>query len=308
MKKSETIIPTLKPSLHPRNRHREQYDFKVLTTSCEELKPFVTHNKFGNETIDFANPKAVKMLNKALLKHFYHVENWNIPANYLCPPIPGRADYIHYIADILAENNLGNISSSNIKCLDIGVGANCVYPIIGNYEYNWQFVGTDIDAKALENATQIINANPNLKDKIELRLQTNLKHIFFGIIKENEKFDMTICNPPFHASFAEAQAGTMRKLNNLNHKKAQKVTLNFGGKSNELWCDGGEQKFIQNMIVESKRFATSCRWFSTLVSKASNLKGIYATLKKANATNIKTIPMSQGNKVSRIVAWTFFTK
>ncbi len=308
MKKSETIIPTLKPSLHPRNRHREQYDFKVLTTSCEELKPFVTHNKFGNETIDFANPKAVKMLNKALLKHFYHVENWNIPANYLCPPIPGRADYIHYIADILAENNLGNISSSNIKCLDIGVGANCVYPIIGNYEYNWQFVGTDIDAKALENATQIINANPNLKDKIELRLQTNPKHIFFGIIKENEKFDMTICNPPFHASFAEAQAGTMRKLNNLNHKKAQKVTLNFGGKSNELWCDGGEQKFIQNMIVESKRFATSCRWFSTLVSKASNLKGIYATLKKANATNIKTIPMSQGNKVSRIVAWTFFTK
>lgn len=308
MKKSETIIPTLKPSLHTRNRHREQYDFKVLTTSCEELKPFVTHNKFGNETIDFANPKAVKMLNKALLKHFYHVENWNIPANYLCPPIPGRADYIHYIADILAENNLGNISSSNIKCLDIGVGANCVYPIIGNYEYNWQFVGTDIDAKALENATQIINANPNLKDKIELRLQTNPKHIFFGIIKENEKFDMTICNPPFHASFAEAQAGTMRKLNNLNHKKAQKVTLNFGGKSNELWCDGGEQKFIQNMIVESKRFATSCRWFSTLVSKASNLKGIYATLKKANATNIKTIPMSQGNKVSRIVAWTFFTK
>jgi len=308
LKKSETIIPTLKPSLHPRNRHREQYDFKVLTTSCEELKPFVTHNKFGNETIDFANPKAVKMLNKALLKHFYHVENWNIPANYLCPPIPGRADYIHYIADILAENNLGNISSSNIKCLDIGVGANCVYPIIGNYEYNWQFVGTDIDAKALENATQIINANPNLKDKIELRLQTNPKHIFFGIIKENEKFDMTICNPPFHASFAEAQAGTMRKLNNLNHKKAQKVTLNFGGKSNELWCDGGEQKFIQNMIVESKRFATSCRWFSTLVSKASNLKGIYATLKKANATNIKTIPMSQGNKVSRIVAWTFFTK
>ncbi len=298
---------TQKSELHPRNKHRERYDFKQLIESCADFEPFVKLNKYNDESIDFANPEAVKMLNKALLKHFYNIENWNIPANYLCPPIPGRADYIHHIADLLASTN-NNKFARNINCLDIGVGANCVYPIIGAYEYNWHFVGADIDKIAIENAHQIIESNPFLKDKIELRLQPNPKNIFAGIIKENERFDVTICNPPFHISLQEAQAGTMRKINNLNSKKTQKVTLNFGGKNNELWCDGGEVKFVETMILESKIFSDHCFWFTSLISKQSNLKSIYHALKKAEAIEVKTIEMAQGNKVSRIVAWTFLTK
>ena len=302
--------PLQKLELHPRNKHRERYDFKQLIESCADLKPFVRKNSYNDDSIDFANADAVKILNKALLKHFYNIENWNIPQGYLCPPIPGRADYIHHIADLLASKNKnGKIPiGNNIKCLDIGVGANCVYPIIGNHEYNWLFVGADIDAMAIENAKQIIESNSFLIDKIELRFQQNPKNIFTGIIKENEQFDVTICNPPFHASFQEAQAGTLRKLNNLNHKKMLKVTLNFGGKSTELWCEGGEATFIKTMILQSKEFANSCFWFSSLVSKESNLKSIYLELKKAEAVEVKTIPMAQGNKVSRIVAWTFLSK
>jgi 23S rRNA (adenine1618-N6)-methyltransferase len=298
-----------KSELHPRNKHKNRYDFQSLINSCVDLKPYVHLNKFGDESIDFANADAVKMLNKALLKHFYTITDWNIPDGYLCPPIPGRADYIHYVADVLAINNKGIVpTGKNIKCLDIGVGANCVYPIIGNSEYGWCFVGADIDEFAIESASKWIEKNATLKDGIELRLQLHPKNIFKGIIKENERFDVTICNPPFHLSLAEAQAGTLRKLNNLNHKKAEKATLNFGGKNNELWCDGGEIKFIQNMIAESKIFANNCCWFSTLVSKESNLKGIYAALKQVKATAIKTIPMATGNKISRIVVWTFLTK
>ena len=296
-----------KHELHSRNKHRERYDFKQLIESCAELKPFVKLNLYNDESIDFANAEAVKMLNKALLKHFYNIENWNIPPNYLCPPIPGRADYIHHIADLLSSTN-NNKNANQIKCLDIGVGANCVYPIIGNHEYNWHFVGSDIDAIAIENAKQIIASNPFLEDKIELRLQAKPKNIFHGIIKANERFDITICNPPFHASLQEAQQGTLRKLNNLNHKKTQKATLNFGGKNNELWCDGGEAKFVETMISESKNFSDNCFWFSTLISKQSNLKSIYQSLKNEAAVEIKTIEMAQGNKVSRIVAWTFLTK
>lgn len=299
--------PTQKSELHPRNKHRNRYDFTQLIESCVDLKPFVKLNKFNDESIDFANPEAVKMLNKALLKHFYNIENWNIPANYLCPPIPGRADYIHYIEDLLASTNNKKITKT-VKCLDVGVGANCVYPIIGTKEYNWHFVGADIDKIAIENANQIIESNPFLKDKIELRLQPNPKNIFQGIIKENERFDVTICNPPFHASLQEAQAGTMRKINNLNPKKTNEVTLNFGGKNNELWCDGGEVKFVENMIFESKNFSDHCFWFTSLISKQSNLKSIYHALKKAEAIEVKTIEMAQGNKISRIIAWTFLTK
>ncbi len=301
--------PKVKLRLHPRNKHRERYDFKILTGTCPELAPFVKLNMYNDESIDFSNPEAVKMLNKALLKHYYDIENWDIPQGYLCPPIPGRADYIHHIADLLRNNNYGKIPRGNkIKCLDIGVGANCVYPIIGNKEYAWSFIGSDIDPVSIENGNKIIELNSFLKGKFELRLQNNPKDFFYGIIQKDELIDFSICNPPFHASLADAQSGTLRKLSNLNHKKTTEPILNFGGKNNELWCEGGEERFVREMIRESKKFASSCFWFSTLISKQSNLKSAYKALEKVEAVEVKTIPMGQGNKTSRIVAWTFLDK
>ncbi|MBL4594725.1 MAG: 23S rRNA (adenine(1618)-N(6))-methyltransferase RlmF, partial [Flavobacteriales bacterium] len=251
-------------------------------------------------------PEAVKMLNTALLKHFYEITYWAIPENYLCPPIPGRADYIHHVAQLLGENNYGNIpTGSAIKCLDVGVGANCIYPIVGNKEYGWSFIGTDIDAIALDNGKQIVKQNPSLKDVIEFRLQENPKDFFYGVITKEEQIDVTVCNPPFHSSAEEAFASTQRKIKNLKGKREEQPVKNFGGKNTELWCDGGENKFVRNMIRESKKFAKSCYWFTSLVSKQSNLKSVYRALENEAAEKVVTIPMGQGNKSSRIVAWTF---
>lgn len=293
-----------KENLHPRNKHRLGYDFKQLISCLPELSKFVFINKYTTQTIDFANPNAVKALNKALLKHYYSISNWEIPENYLCPPIPGRADYIHYIADLLASSNDGIIpKGEQMSCLDIGVGANCVYPIIGSYEYGWSFVGSDIDAKAIESAKKIIQIN-NLKI-IEIRKQRYFESIFEGIIKADELFDVTICNPPFHSSYAESQENTKRKIKNLNPGKKQKTILNFGGQSNELWCKGGEKEFISNMIKESSLYRDSCFWFTSLVSKSERLPDIYSELAKVDTFEVKTIEMKQGNKISRLVAWTF---
>jgi 23S rRNA (adenine1618-N6)-methyltransferase len=301
--------PIEKTTLHPRNKHRERYNFKQLIETNPELAPFVSINKYADESIDFFNPEAVKMLNKALLKHFYGLAYWDIPKHYLCPPIPGRADYIHHIADLLASTNKGEIPTGNsIKCLDIGVGANCVYPIIGCIEYGWKFIGSDIDPIAIESAKKIVDLNPTLKGDIELRLQTNPNNIFEGIIQKNERIEVTMCNPPFHTSQAEAQKGTMRKLSNLQEKKITKAELNFGGKNNELWCEGGEVAFIQKMIEQSKQFANSCLWFTSLVSKQAHLGTLYNALTNAGALEVKTIPMGTGNKSTRILAWTFLSK
>lgn len=297
--------PVEKTNLHPRNPHRFQYDFKALIKACAELRPFVQVNQYGNESVDFGDPKAVKMLNRAILSHFYKIKYWDIPAGYLCPPIPGRADYIHYIADLLSLN--GKIpTGSDVRGIDIGVGANCVYPIIGYQSYGWSFVGTDVDAKALETAGQIVQTNPELKDFIECRLQKSSSDIFKGIINETEKFDFTMCNPPFHASLAEANQGTQRKWKNLGRDRSkQGNTLNFGGQQAELWYPGGEQAFILKMIDQSKDFATQCRWFTSLVSKKTTLPALYQNLKKAGVLDVKTVEMSQGQKVSRMLAWTF---
>ena len=299
--------PTEKSKLHPRNKNRERYDFKQLITICPELAPFVKPNIYSDESIDFADPEAVKMLNKAILKHHYGI-SWDIPEGYLCPPIPGRADYIHHIADFLCRNNYGKIPmGSKIKCLDIGVGASCIYPIIGNKEYGWSFIGADIDPVSIESANRIIAQNSGLEGAIECKLQTNPKDFFYGIIRKDELIDLSICNPPFHASAKDAQAGTLRKLNNLNPDKNTAPVLNFGGQNHELWCDGGEEKFVRNMILQSKKFAGSCFCFSTLISKESNLKSVYKTLEQAEVAGMETIPMGQGNKISRIVAWTFLS-
>lgn len=309
MKKKETSPQKTKARLHSRNKHRERYNFELLIKSYPELNQFVELNKYNENSINFFNPEAVKALNKALLKHYYNINYWDIPDNYLCPPIPGRADYIHYIADVLCSKNFGKMPvGPKIICLDIGVGANCVYPIIGNKEYGWSFIGSDIDAVSIESANKIISKNPSLKANVDCRLQENPKDFFYGIIRKDEYVDLSICNPPFHSSAAEAQAGSIRKLSNLKHKKVSKAELNFGGQNNELYCDGGEERFVRNMIRESKKFATNCFIFSSLISKQSTLKSVIKVLEQSKAIEINTIPMGQGNKSSRIIYWTFLSK
>ena len=300
-------LPKEKSKLHPRNKNRERYDFKQLIEGSPELAPYVKPNIYGGDSVDFTDMQAVKMLNKALLLHQYGISHWDIPDGYVCPPIPARADYVHYMADILCRNNYGKIpTGSRIKCLDIGVGASCIYPIIGNQEYGWSFIGSDIDPVAIESANRIIGFNPTLQGKIECKVQINAKDYFYGIIRKDELIDLSICNPPFYASAREAEGGTGKKIDQNTDKNAEPI-LNVEGQNHELWCDGGEEKFVRNMVLQSKKFASNCFCFSTLVSKESNLKSIYHVLEQAEAVGVETIPMGQGNKVSRIVVWTFLT-
>ncbi|HJU50046.1 MAG TPA: 23S rRNA (adenine(1618)-N(6))-methyltransferase RlmF [Pseudogulbenkiania sp.] len=296
--------PQPKPGLHPRNLHRQRYDFAVLIAACPDLASFVACNTHGDDSIDFADPAAVKALNRALLAHHYGIAQWDIPPGYLCPPIPGRADYLHHLADLLAGSN-GGVVPEKANVLDVGVGANCIYPILGRVLYGWRFVGSDIDPVALRAAKAIVEANPVLAGAIRLRRQMSSANVFRGVIKHDDRFDLTLCNPPFHASAQEAEAGTRRKLTNLTGKRPAKTVLNFGGQNAELWCDGGEAGFLHTMVMESAGFASQCCWFSSLVSKEANLPGLYRALKQAGARRVETIAMAQGQKVSRLVAWSY---
>ncbi len=305
----------IKSGLHPRNQHRQRYDFALLIEAHPVLAAFVRLNEYQDASIDFADARAVKTLNQALLKQYYGIAEWDIPPQFLCPPIPGRADYVHYLADLLAAGNGGKIPrGESVRVLDIGVGANLVYPIIGQREYGWSFVGADINTAALKNAERIIAANAGLDRVIALRSQPNAQKIFTGVVQPGEHFDLTMCNPPFHASQAEATAGTQRKWQNLERnrgKPAHKTSnssapkLNFGGQAAELYCDGGEEAFISCMVSESATIADQCLWFTTLVSKATTLPAVYRALRAVGAVKVKTMEMAQGQKKSRFVAWTF---
>ena len=297
-----------KGQLHPRNRHQGRYDFPALIEASPELAAFVIINPYGKESIDFANPAAVKVFNRALLRQFYGIAHWDIPADYLCPPIPGRADYLHYLADLLASGNGGEIPrGAQVRALDIGVGANCIYPLLGNREYAWKFLGADIDASAIASAKAIVQSNPGLAGAIELRQQPDSQHILQGLLGTDERFDLSLCNPPFHASAEEASSGSKRKWRNLGKldPKRKLPVLNFGGQAAELWCKGGEAAFVSKLIKESAQVSQQVLWFSSLISKASNLPGVYSALKQAGAVQVHTVEMAQGQKQSRFVAWTF---
>jgi 23S rRNA (adenine1618-N6)-methyltransferase len=275
-----------------------------LVAHLPELEAFTTLNPVGQTTIDFQDPMAVRMLNRALLKVFYKIDFWDIPANYLCPPIPGRVDYIHYLADLLAGDNNQEIPRGrNVKALDIGTGASLVYPLVGQSEYGWNFTGVDIDPAAIKSAQQICEFN---KLKTTLRRQDIPKNIFRGVIGTRDIFHITMCNPPFHASMEQANKGTQRKWRNLGKGHSEK--LNFGGQNAELWCPGGEIKFIIKMIEQSIEFADQCLWFTSMVSKKDNLQPLHKILGKAKVADYKVVEMAQGQKTSRFIAWTYMKK
>ena len=291
-----------KPGLHPRNRHRSRYDMKALCQSCPALQDFIVQTPAGEPSVNFADPLAVKTLKKALLAHFYGVTHWDIPEGFLCPPVPGRADYVHHLADLLADDN-GGVVPKQATVLDIGTGANLIYPLIGAHEYQWRFTGSETGAEAFASAQAIINANPGLSRAVRLRRQKDAAAIFNGIIHKNEHYDATLCNPPFHDSAASARAGSERKRRNLG--QAEDGALNFGGQQQELWCEGGEVAFILRMIAESKGFGRQVKWFTTLVSRGDNLPPLYRALTDVGAVKVVKKEMAQGQKQSRFIAWTF---
>ncbi|UKB78118.1 23S rRNA (adenine(1618)-N(6))-methyltransferase RlmF [Chryseobacterium sp. MEBOG07] len=298
-------MSTEKSSLHTRNLHRNPYDFDQLISCVQELKHYVFVNAYQTVTINFSIPKAVKLLNKALLLHFYDIKGWDIPETNLCPPIPGRADYVHYIADLLAENFNEVPTVNAVKGLDIGTGANLVYPLISHRSYGWTMLGTDINQDSLKNAQHILDQNEDLSSVIQLKSQPDADHIFKNIINPEDRFTFTMCNPPFHDSEESAIKGNIRKTKNLKKSKPRQPLLNFGGQQSELWCEGGELAFITKMINESAVFSSQVLWFTCLVSKKENLNKLTHLLKKVKATEIKTIDMAQGQKISRMLAWTF---
>lgn len=299
--------------MHPNNPHLAGYDMAALTLALPELAPFIVQSKQGRASINFSDPMAVKLLNKALLLYHYGIAYWDIPEGYLCPPIPGRVDYLCHLNDYL--KGLGVLTSgTSVNGLDIGTGSNLIYPLLASRLYAWPMVGSDIDARSLQNAQHILDKNANLPLDITLRLQSNPDHIFQNVIQSQDGFTFSLCNPPFHASAQAALAGSERKNRNLNRNKQKRESnqknisdtqqLNFAGQSNELWCEGGERRFITQMIYESQDAKHQVACFTCLVSKKETLQELKRPLKKVNA-QYDVISMQQGSKESRFIAWRF---
>ena len=297
--------PVRKPGLHPRNRHAAGYDFQNLQAAWPALRPFLRPAPHGGTSLDFADPAAVRALNAALLAEAYGIRGWDLPPGRLCPPIPGRADYLHHAADLLAGDQEGVLPrGAAIRVLDIGTGASLVYPLLGHAEYGWSFAASEVDGAALASAARILAANPAFGEAIELRRQGDPQAVFAGVVAPEERFDLPLSNPPFHPSPGAARAAAEAKWRKLG-RGTGRADRNFGGQGAELWCEGGEAGFLQRMVVESLVLGARVRWFSSLVSSAATLPGLQRALRQAGAGEVRTVAMAQGQKQSRFVAWSY---
>ena len=280
--------------MHPKNPFNQDYNFDDLIAQHPPLKPFVFENEYGNKTIKFANREAVTALNTALLKEHYGITYYSIPENNLCPPVPGRLDYLLHVADL--------VEKEDIHLLDIGTGANLIYPILANRHFNWKSTASEVNLDSLKNAQEIIAKNETLKD-VELRHQQFKNNILEHLINAEDNFDVVVCNPPFFKNRTDAEKSNLRKFENLQLTEAN--TQNFGGLSNELWYKGGEEAFIKKMAEESVQFKDQVQWFTAIVSQKENLKNIKRAINKTKPTEVRIVEMEQGNKLSRFIAWTF---
>lgn len=278
-------------AFHPSIKSR--YDFDALSKKNPILKSKLIKNQRDEWSIDFSDNEAVIALNQSILQLYFGIKYWEIPAENLCPPIPSRAHYIYHLAELLNNNDA--------KVLDIGCGANLIYPLLGTAIFNWQFIATDIEESSLTNALELIEKN-QLQDRISLRMQSNPQSIFLEIIQKDDFFDAIMCNPPFYSSTKMAEASNARKNRNIH---GEQKSRNFGGKEHEIVYPGGEFQFINNMIYESKRYKTQVNWFTCLVSKSETLKNIKRILDKSEVKEYRVIEMAQGQKTSRILAWTY---
>ncbi len=282
------------------NPHTGPYDLQALIKAVPDLKPFVFTNRHGNVTVDFSDPDAVKMLNRAILKKDYGIKFWNFSSQSLVPPIPGRVDYLCELFDILEISSL----QESAKIFDIGTGANCIYPILGVKMFNWDFVASEVSVQSIKEANLIIEAN-HLNNSIKVRLQENKQHILKNVLNEEEKITASICNPPFYKNEEDAIKATKKKWRGL---KQEGIERNFGGKATELWYKNGEKGFIQNYIYDSSFYKYNCAWFTCLVSDKDLLRPLKVALKQYNPAQVKVIKMKAGTKVSHVLLWSYLTE
>ncbi|KAB2602424.1 methyltransferase-like protein 16 [Pyrus ussuriensis x Pyrus communis] len=222
---------------------------------------------------------------------------------FLCPTVPNRSNYIHWIEDLLSSDIIVKTPSNGdkVRGFDIGTGANCIYPLLGASLLGWSFVGSDMSDVALEWAEIFFRDNSNISERIEIRKIESGKETLpvegshNGMLVSTERkieltqivwlrmveFDFCMCNPPFFKTMEEA---------GLNPKTA------CGGTTTEMVCPGGERAFITRIIEDSFTLKHTFQWYTSMVGRKLNIKIPTSKLWEVGVTMVKTTELVQSQK------------
>ncbi|XP_030531887.1 RNA N6-adenosine-methyltransferase mettl16 isoform X1 [Rhodamnia argentea] len=331
-----------RPTIHPRNKYSENPpDFALLASLYPSFNPFVFYGRDGRPRIDWTDFNATRELTRVLLLHDHGLDWW-IPDGQLCPTVPNRSNYIHWIEDLLSSEIIPKINSNvdNIRGFDIGTGANCIYPLLGASLLGWSFVGSDVTDAAFEWAERNVKTNPQVSDLIEIRKVDTCIDAVLG--EDSSKEDLLFCGSksicgnsigrelaPISSSTCDDAVeeksysgppilfGVIRDGETFDFcmcnppffESMEEASLNpktsCGGTPQEMVCPGGEKAFITRIIEDSVRLKHSFRWFTSMVGRKSNLKSLIAKLREVGVTIVKTTEFVQGQTCRWGIAWSF---
>lgn len=328
-------------TIHPRNKYAENPpDFALLASLYPSFQPFVFLEP--RPRIDWTDFNATRELTRVLLLHD-HALHWWIPDGQLCPTVPNRSNYIHWLEDLLSSDVVAKANSdrgSNVRGFDIGTGANCIYPLLGASLLGWSFVGTDVTDVALEWAERNVKSNPHVSELIEIRkvddtldgLTTELRSnvavdneckIMNGMdgrevgpsppsssSKETIHSEKRYHGPPILLGVVkDGEEFDFCMCNPPFFESMDEAGLNpktaCGGTPQEMVCPGGERAFISRMIEDSIVLKQTFRWYTSMIGKKSNLSFLISKLWKVGVTVVKTTEFVQGQTCRWGLAWSF---
>ena len=268
-------------------------DFLILIQEFPELKKYII--KEGNKNkdqfnFDWSNNELSLLMTKSILNYYFNIKYYDIPKGYLIPPVPSRLNYINFINILLNKFNIPK--NEDILGIDIGTGANIIYPLIGNSLYNWKFICSEINLCAYENADNILSKN-NLKEKILLLKQNNKNNIFIGILNQEKKYIFSMCNPPYYDYENEIKI----------EDKKRDSEYNF----DEVYYKQGEYGFFLRYFEESICYKKNIFINTILIGKKINAEKIYDIISENKEIKNKDIKkIKTGSNVRYILYWSFY--
>uniref|UniRef100_A0A1B6KEI6 U6 small nuclear RNA (adenine-(43)-N(6))-methyltransferase n=1 Tax=Graphocephala atropunctata TaxID=36148 RepID=A0A1B6KEI6_9HEMI len=284
---------SLNKFMHPRNKYRRPPDFKALAIKYPEFRKHAKQDISGKVAIDFKNLESLRALTSTLLKEDFDLDV-EIPLNRLIPTLPLRLNYLLWIEDILAANSK---TSSDIRGVDIGCGASCVYPLLAAKHFQWHMLGTEVDPESVLIASNNVKRN-NLCDKITVRVVPK-GTMLEGALETGSVYDFCLCNPPFFSSTEELVP------QNVCRSPSRPPPRNaLSGATWELVAPGGEVAFVDSIIQDSLKLREAVRVYSVMLGHKTSVGKVQAALKEAGVERVTSHSFCQGHTTRWGVAWT----
>jgi 23S rRNA A1618 N6-methylase RlmF len=245
-------------------------------------------------------------LTRGLLQAYFKLQLPHLESKHLCPPVPNRFFYLHWIDTHLLNGN----RAQRLNCgMDIGTGATCIYPLLAAKFFKYNMAASEIDNDALALARLNVTAN-QLNHKIRL-LEVPPSHSQQPSLPpggpveralracgggQTHRFDFIMTNPPFYdpesMEHCTPRAGDGRDRTSM--------TVSEGSYPN------GEIGFVTEMIADSLQARQSSLWFSSMLGKKTSLVKLEKLLiHLLGPAHVETTEYGPGQYTRWFVAWNF---